>query len=47
MVRAGLASVIEQTQADELIVTAQIYDHAKRLRSFEITAEVRAEMAAG
>jgi luciferase family oxidoreductase group 1 len=45
-VRAGLASVLEQTSADELIVTAQIYDHAKRLRSFEITAEVRDEMAA-
>ncbi|WP_296658103.1 LLM class flavin-dependent oxidoreductase [Paraburkholderia sp.] len=46
-VRAGLASVIEQTGADELIVTAQIYDHAARLRSFEITAEVREKLAAG
>lgn len=45
-VRAGLASVIEQTGADELIVTAQIYDHAARLRSFEMTAEVREELAA-
>ena len=45
-VRAGLASVIEQTGADELIVTAQIYDHAARLRSFELTAEVRDELAA-
>ena len=46
-VRAGLESVIAQTQADELIVTAQIFDHAARLRSFEITAQVRDEMAAG
>ena len=38
-VEAGLRSLIEQTQADELIVTAQIYDHAARLRSFEITAD--------
>ncbi len=45
-VRAGLESVLEQTHADELIVTAMIHDHAKRLRSFEITAEVRDEMAA-
>jgi luciferase family oxidoreductase group 1 len=45
-VRAGLESVIAQTQADELIVTAQIFDHAARLRSFEITAQVRDEMAA-
>ena len=46
-VRAGLESVLAQTQADELIVTAQIFDHAARLRSFEITAQVRDEMAAG
>ncbi|WP_027821014.1 LLM class flavin-dependent oxidoreductase [Paraburkholderia bannensis] len=45
-VRVGLESVIEQTDADELIVTAMIHDHAKRLRSFEIAAEVRDEMAA-
>ncbi|WP_027796456.1 LLM class flavin-dependent oxidoreductase [Paraburkholderia acidipaludis] len=44
-VRAQLASVIEQTAADELIVTAQIYDHAARLRSFEIAAEVRETLA--
>jgi alkanesulfonate monooxygenase SsuD/methylene tetrahydromethanopterin reductase-like flavin-dependent oxidoreductase (luciferase family) len=44
-VRAGLASVIEQTQADELIVTAQIFDHAARLRSFEITAQAHAALA--
>ncbi len=41
-VEAGLASLIEQTQPDELMVTAQIYDHAARLRSFEITAQARA-----
>jgi luciferase family oxidoreductase group 1 len=46
-VRAGLESVLAQTQADELIITAQIFDHAARLRSFEITAQVRDEMAAG
>jgi luciferase family oxidoreductase group 1 len=45
-VRAQLASVIEQTAADELIITAQIYDHTARLRSFEIAAEVREALAA-
>src|SRR5471032_1816183 len=45
-VEAGLASLIEQTQPDELMVTAQIYDHSARLRSFEITAQARAAVAA-
>jgi luciferase family oxidoreductase group 1 len=39
-VRRGLDSFVARTGADELIVTAQIFDHAARLRSFEITAEV-------
>jgi alkanesulfonate monooxygenase SsuD/methylene tetrahydromethanopterin reductase-like flavin-dependent oxidoreductase (luciferase family) len=39
-VRAGLAEFIAHTGADELMVTAQIFDHHARLRSFEITAEV-------
>ncbi|WP_126876196.1 LLM class flavin-dependent oxidoreductase [Paraburkholderia kururiensis] len=45
-VRAGLASIIEETRADELILTAQIFDHTARLRSFEIAAQVRDEIAA-
>ena len=40
-VRLGLRAFVERTQPDELIVTAQIFDHAARLRSFEITAEMR------
>ncbi len=39
-VRAGIAEFAARTGADELIVTSHIYDHQKRLRSFEITAEV-------
>lgn len=46
-VREGLKSVIAQTGADELMLTAQIYDHAARLRSFEIGAQIRDELAAG
>jgi luciferase family oxidoreductase group 1 len=40
-VRQGLAAFIERTGADELMITGQIFDHAARLRSFEIVAEVR------
>ncbi|HWB51637.1 MAG TPA: LLM class flavin-dependent oxidoreductase [Stellaceae bacterium] len=39
-VRRGLENMIAQTGADELIVTANIYDHEKRKRSFAIIAEV-------
>jgi len=39
-VRARLESILQRTAADEIIATAQIYDHAARLRSFEIAAEV-------
>ena len=40
-VRRGLEAFISRTGADELIVTSQIFDHAARLKSFEITAAVR------
>ncbi|HEX8456557.1 MAG TPA: LLM class flavin-dependent oxidoreductase [Pyrinomonadaceae bacterium] len=39
-VRRGLENFVAATSADEIIVTAQVYDHAARLRSFEIVAEV-------
>jgi alkanesulfonate monooxygenase SsuD/methylene tetrahydromethanopterin reductase-like flavin-dependent oxidoreductase (luciferase family) len=38
-VQEGIAAFLAQTGADELMVTAQIYDHAARLRSFEIVAD--------
>ena len=44
-VRLKLARFIAQTGVDELIVTAQIFDHAARLRSFELVAEVRDTLA--
>jgi luciferase family oxidoreductase group 1 len=43
-VRRGLEDFIARTNADELIITSQIFDHAARLRSFEITAEVAGQM---
>lgn len=39
-VRRGLERVLEQTQANELMIVSNAYDHADRLRSYEITAEV-------
>jgi luciferase family oxidoreductase group 1 len=40
-VRKVLAAFIERTQPDELMITAQIFDHAARLRSYEIAADIR------
>ena len=42
-VRADLRKFIEQTSADELIITSQIFDHGARLRSFEIAAKALTE----
>ena len=38
--RRGLQSFIDRTRPEELMVTAMIFDHAARLRSFEIVAEI-------
>ena len=45
--RRWLESFIDLTQADEIMVTAQIFDHAARLRSMEIVAAVRDQVAGG
>jgi luciferase family oxidoreductase group 1 len=44
-VQAAIEEFIGRTQADELIVVAQIYDHAARVRSYEMTATVRDQIA--
>ena len=44
-VAAGLARIAEHTGADELMIAAQIYDHAARVRSYEIVAESAAGVA--
>jgi luciferase family oxidoreductase group 1 len=44
-VRSGLNAFIRRTGADELMVTAQIFDHEARLRSFEILAEAHRELS--
>jgi len=44
-VTQGLADLIARTGADELMITAHIYDHAARLRSFELVAAAHARLA--
>jgi luciferase family oxidoreductase group 1 len=38
-VRAGIAALVKETGADELIVVSDVYDHPTRLKSFEMIAE--------
>ena len=37
-VRSGIDALVAETGADELIVVSDVYDHATRLRSFELIA---------
>jgi len=39
-VRSGITALMDRTGADELMVVSETHDFAKRLRSFEIIAEV-------
>ena len=43
-VRGRLATILAATAADELILTAHIYDHAARLRSFELASHAMREV---
>jgi luciferase family oxidoreductase group 1 len=45
-VRRKLAQLLRETKADELIFTSDLYDHALRLRSFEIAADAMKTLAA-
>ena len=44
-VQRGVEAFIARTGADELMVTAQVFDHQARKRSYEILAEVGAGLA--
>jgi luciferase family oxidoreductase group 1 len=46
-VRARIEELAEHTAADEVMVTTNVYDHAERLRSYELLAEVFEIVAAG
>jgi alkanesulfonate monooxygenase SsuD/methylene tetrahydromethanopterin reductase-like flavin-dependent oxidoreductase (luciferase family) len=37
-IRSGIDALIVETGADELMVVSDVYDHAARLRSFELIA---------
>ncbi|MBV9585626.1 MAG: LLM class flavin-dependent oxidoreductase [Alphaproteobacteria bacterium] len=39
-IQQGVQDMIQRTGADELMVTANVFDHERRKRSFEIVAEV-------
>ncbi|MEE3651201.1 MULTISPECIES: luciferase-like monooxygenase [unclassified Brenneria] len=43
-VRHGLQSLLRETQADEVMLNGQIFDHQARLRSFEIAISVQNDM---
>ena len=43
-VRVRLREILEETGADEFIAVSQIYDHAARLRSYEIAAPIFREL---
>ena len=45
-VRRALQAFVERTGADELMITAQIYAHQARLRSYEIAADLRVAVKA-
>jgi len=40
-VKRSLQEFIERTGADELMITSQMFDHSARLRSYQITADLR------
>jgi luciferase family oxidoreductase group 1 len=44
-VRRGLEAIVARTGADELMLTSQIYEHAARLRSYELAAGIPAAAA--
>ena len=43
-VRATVQAFIDRTGADELMIASQIFDHAQRLRSFEIAGSLSANL---
>ena len=45
-VAQGLAAFAARTGANEIIVTTQMFDHAARIRSFEIVADAAGQALA-
>ncbi|NLS54331.1 luciferase-like monooxygenase [Hafnia alvei] len=44
-VKSGLEALLRETQADEIMVNGQIFDHQARLRSFEIVADIKPHLS--
>jgi len=44
-VREGMQAFIDDHAPDELMITAQIFDHAARLHSFDIVSQVRGQLS--
>ncbi len=44
-IRQGLTAILRETDADELMINGQIFDHAARLHSFEIVSQLQGELA--
>jgi luciferase family oxidoreductase group 1 len=45
-VRRGLAAFVAETKVDEIMVVSAMFDHAARLRSYEIVADVTHDLGA-
>ena len=45
-VERQMQEFIARTGADELMITSQIFDHAARLRSYQITAQIHRQKSA-
>ncbi len=43
-VRAGLQTILRETEADELMINGQIFDHQARLHSFEIVSQLQGDL---
>ncbi len=44
-VEQELRAILEETEPDELMVAGHFHDHSARLRSFELTAQIRARLS--
>jgi len=44
-VRAGIAKLVANTGADELMIVSDVYDHQARLHSYQLIAEANADLA--
>lgn len=44
-VKSGLEALLRETQADEIMVNGQIFDHQARLRAFEIVADIKPRLS--